>query len=99
MPDSLVEALDEAVGAATHLTKSDKAAVAAVRLVIDQWEKSAAEAEASAGDRSKLIYAGPHVMSMLSALGLNPKARTEMKLEADKVTGKVAALKAARSAA
>lgn len=92
----LVDAFDEAVSRAEHLVPADGAAVAAARLMAQQWAAAAGDADEGLTERGKVIYAGPHFKAMLDALVMTPKARLEAAINQTDKRSKVADMKAER---
>ena len=90
----LVEEFDRAVSEATHLKPSDRAAIAAARMMAQQIEKMADEA--TADTRGKVAYAGPHWKAMLDALLLTPRARMDAALDQEEARGKLADMRSRR---
>jgi len=90
----LVDELDRAVAASTHLKTQDRAAIAAARLMAQQIELMVGEADAET--RGKVVYVGPHFKALLDSLVLTPKARIDAALDEATAKGKLADMLANR---
>lgn len=92
----LAAAVDAAVGQMTWLKPSDMATVALARMYAEQID--AALRSGNPEQASKAMFAGPHLLNALRALGGAPAERKALGVE-EAAHGKLAQLRAIRGGA